>query len=259
MKFKIATITTAMVGTALLLGSCGRKSFEEQTAERAKDFTTKQCPKEMDQCTTIDSMIFDKDTRTIQYYYTLKGNLDDPEALNECLIEDFRENMLLKLRDDLSLKKEKENKLNFSYFYFSKSTGNRLMEISFTPDDYTGKIQLHTFNYRQTRNMKQFTKTQCPVEQADGTTLDSLWYDSISRTLHYDYTLHGSELDNDSLLDYNPTLPQALKKELVKSVKNDQSLVEARDKEHINYEFRYYTSVSKKKIIDVNIKGTEVE
>lgn len=243
--------------SAVLLLSCGRKSFEDQMIEQAADFTQKQCPKDMDSYTTIDSMKFNKDTRTIHYFYTLKGQLDDTITLTSGVKEDFRENMLVKLRDDLSLKKQKEEKLIFAYHYMSQKSGKTLLEVSFTPEDYTGKISLHSFNYRETRNMKEFTRLQCPMRQDSCTVLDSMWYDSIARVLYYDYSVNGI-LDEDTLYT-DPAIKTMLKQQLVTSIKTNEDIATERDKEKITFAFRYFSARNKKKLLGIIIKHSDLK
>lgn len=244
--------------TTLLLLSCGRKSFEEQLYESAIEFTQKQCPKEIDACTTIDSMTFNMETRTLNYFYTLRDKLDEPDALSESVVEDFRENLLVKLREDLGLKKEKEANINFAYHYLStRETGKEVLTVLYTPKEYTGKMTLHTFNYRETRNMREYSRLQCPARQDSCTVLDSIWYDSISRTLYYDYTVNGI-LDDDSLYD-DVILKSRLKSSLVTNLNENPDIAVERDKEKINFAFRYYSATSKKKLLEQVVKNEELQ
>lgn len=236
--------------------SCTRKSYEDQVAEAAEEFTQKQCPREIDNCTTIDSMTFDRNTLTIHYYYTLKGRLDDKNSLTNSIIEDFNENMLLKLRGDIHLKKEKEYGITFAYHYISSSTGKVLMNLIYTKEDYTGPMSVHTFNYRETRNIREYCKAICPQRQDECTTLDSMWYDSISRSLHYDYSVNG-RMDNDTIFNIDD-FKKSLRHEIVKGIKSNTEISTERDKEHIDFIFRYFSSTSKRKLIEILVKNNEV-
>lgn len=240
----------------LLVTGCKRKSFEDQLSETAKEFTQKQCPREVDECTVIDSMTFCKDSLTVHYYYTVRGKLDEPKALSESVLEDFRENMLIKLRGDIALKKEKEYGVTFAYHYQSKRTGKPVLDMIFTKDDYTGNLTTSTFNYRETRNMREFTKSNCPIRQDENTVLDSVWYDSIARTLHYDYSVNGN-MDNDSIYNED-AMKNALHRELTKALKDSPELETERTKEHLDFTFTYRSSSKGSKLIEVNIKNKEV-
>lgn len=247
----ICTLLASCIAT-----SCTRKSYEDQIEESAIEFTQKQCPREIDDCTTIDSMTFDRNTLTIHYYYTLKGKLDDEKALTKSVVEDFNESMLLKLRGDIHLKKEKEYGIAFAYHYISSTTGKSIMDLNFTKEDYTGQMNVHTFNYREVRNMKEYTRAMCPQRQDECTTLDSMWYDSIARTLYYDYSVNGN-MDNDSIFDL-ADFQKSLRHELVKGIKTNEDITTERDKEHIDFSFRYFSSTTKNMLVEILIKNKDV-
>lgn len=241
----------------LVVCGCKRKTFEEQLVETAQEFTQKQCPREVDEYTVIDSMTFSKEDLTIHYYYTIKGKLDDPQMLTEGVLEDFKESMLSKLRGDIALKKEKEYGVSFAYHYISAKTHESVLEMLFTKDDYRGTMSKHTFNYRETRNMREYTKNNCPVRQDEWTVLDSIWYDSIARTLYYDYSVSGN-MDRDSVYQQDG-MASALHRELVKAVKESPELETERDKEHLDFAFRYFSASTKNKLIEVTVKNKELE
>lgn len=255
MKMKKKVIIYTLLACCIL-PSCTRKSYEDQVAEAAVEFTEKQCPREIDDYTTIDSMVFERDSLTIHYYYTLKNKLDDEKALSPSVKEDFYENMLLKLRGDIALKKEKEYGMTFTYHYYSASTGKELLNLTFKKDDYTGTMNIHSFNYREVRNMREFSRTVCPKRQDECTTLDSMWYDSISRTLYYDYSVNGN-LDNDSIFNLTD-LKKSLRHEIVKGLKTNPDVKTERDNEHLDFSFRYFSSTNKNMLVEILIKNNEL-
>ncbi len=240
----------------LLLTSCGRKSIEEQMEESAKEFTEKQCPKAIDDFTTIDSTVFDVKTRTMNYYYTLKGNLDDKDIFTQSVIEDFKEKLLMQLRDDLGLKKEKEAKINFAYHYFSEKSGEAFMSITYTEKDYTGKMTPQSFNYHETKILREYSQLHYPLRQDSCTVIDSLWYDSISRTVTYDYTVNGM-LDDDSLYQ-DKTIKNAVERSLIEIIKEDQSKTIERDKEKLDFAVRYFSKTTKKLLLKIHIKNDKL-
>ncbi len=80
-----------------------------------------------------DSMTFEKDTRTIHYYYTLSGMLDTTAVDTKKV----RTDMIESVKNDTGLKKYKENGFNFAYTYFStKNKGKVLMDVVVTPKEY---------------------------------------------------------------------------------------------------------------------------
>ncbi len=240
-----------MLTTTVILTGCKRKSFDEYLVEEAERFSQTQCPREIDNYTVIDSMKYDIESRTLNYYYTLKNELGKTKALTPAFIEDFQETMLISLRDDISLKKHKEDSITFSYHYRLKDSIGEAFCLKYTPKDYFGKLNLHTFNYREVRNLREYTKNNCPLRQDANTVLDSMWYDSISRTYYYDYSLEG-ELDNDSI--YGANIARVLKKSLI-----DNDIVTERDKEKLNFGFRYFSSTTKKILIQQTIMNEEIK
>ena len=241
--------------TSIITG-CKRKTFDEYLAEEAEKFTSTQCPRQIDKLSRIDSMVYDQTSRVLNYYYTLQYEEGKKETLSQTLIEDFREALLVNLRDDISLKKHKENEISFCYHYFMDNKKEETFQLLFTPKDYNGKLNLHTFNYRETRNLREFSKTNCPIRQDKCTVLDSIWYDSISRTYYYDYSLEG-ELDNDSI--FGPSIKRALKKSLVQGLSKDEELANERDKEKLDFGYRYFSSSTKALLLEMIIKNSEIK
>ena len=84
----------------------------------------------------MDSMTFVSDPNGFHYFYTLDGDLDDPELLTEEVISTFHNELLKHLREDISLRKYKDRDFTFTYTYLSRSTGNLLIEAVFTPEEY---------------------------------------------------------------------------------------------------------------------------
>ena len=81
-------------------------------------------------------MVFDEDPIGFSYYYTVQGELDNPELLTDELMATYKETILASLRNDISLRTFKERGFVFSYRYFSASTGELFTEASFTPEEY---------------------------------------------------------------------------------------------------------------------------
>ena len=52
--------------------SC-HESLEDKAAREAKEFTRKNCPVQASEFIVNDSMTYEKDKRTIHYFYTING------------------------------------------------------------------------------------------------------------------------------------------------------------------------------------------
>ena len=97
-----------MIVAGMLLVAC-QESLEERCAREAKEYTQKNCPRHIDTEIVLDSMTFDKDSRTIGYCYTLQGSLD----------------------------MYKDAGYSFRYTYHSeKDSGTKLFEATFRENDY---------------------------------------------------------------------------------------------------------------------------
>ena len=136
MKKKTILLLPALWG---LMAAC-QENFDERCAREAREYTEKQCPRRMDICTIMDSLTYDEATHTLNYYYTLEGELDTDSMMNKenCgKIEDLlRKNII----NSVELKTYKENGINFSYCYHSKTTGKARLQVRFTPEDYGNGI-----------------------------------------------------------------------------------------------------------------------
>ena len=132
MRHPLLVMAAALVG----LASCHFEGFDERCAREAQDYTLKHCPRRMDECTVMDSMSYHLDTRTLLYYYTLEGKIDDEQLLTHEVTEKFREQLLLTVQNSVELKAYKEKGVNFCYVYHSSSQGKQLFSITVTADEY---------------------------------------------------------------------------------------------------------------------------
>lgn len=125
-------LSLCMLG--LLLTGC-QESMDERCAREAREFTEKKCPVQLTTDVTIDSMVFVPESRTLVYYFTAKGLVDDSTKLKE---NDLRGMLLKELRNSTTMKDYKEAGYNFCYIYWStKNKGTRLFEATFHEKDYS--------------------------------------------------------------------------------------------------------------------------
>ena len=117
---------------AMVLGAC-QESLEKRAERECKEYTKKYCPVPISDNTTVDSMVFEKVSHTIHYFYTLKG-IADTTALP---LETARVEMLDALRNSTTEKPYKDAGYNFAYTYYStKHPGQKIVDVIFTPEDY---------------------------------------------------------------------------------------------------------------------------
>lgn len=123
-----------ILGVLSILTLCAcHESLEDRAAREAADFTKKNCPMKVSEGITIDSMVFEKSSKTLHYFYTLSGKADTA-AINR---PSAQKELLEAFKGDTSVRKYKEENFNFAYTYFSKKHANqKLIEVTITPKEY---------------------------------------------------------------------------------------------------------------------------
>ena len=110
------------------LASC-QKNLEERAADEASEYTRRECPRKIADNILQDSMTFEKGTKTIVYYYTLSGILDNKEELNRHY-DDYERKFAEGIKSTPALKNYVEAGFGFSYVYRSEKTGKILLELN---------------------------------------------------------------------------------------------------------------------------------
>jgi hypothetical protein len=134
--YRLLRNAVATLVAAALLPSC-TESFEERCRREAADFTAKQCPRRLDECTRLDSMTFEDTPVGFKYWYSVEGKLDADSIYADLgQVESYRETLVQNVRADIGLRQCKEHKFTFTYNYVSATDGHMLMEHVITPADY---------------------------------------------------------------------------------------------------------------------------
>ena len=107
---------------ALTFAAC-QESLEERAAREAETYTKKNCPAKISETVIMDSMIFEKETRTLHYYYTLTGVADSLGVDNK---DEARSSLLAALKNNTALASFKEEGFNFAYTYHSQKSPQTL-------------------------------------------------------------------------------------------------------------------------------------
>ena len=107
---KILLIVMAVVA----LAAC-HENIEERAARECKEYTKKHCPAPLSEVVVNDSMVYEAASKTVRYYYSLRG-VADTTALN---INTVRDDMLTNIKNSAQLKRYKEAGFSFRYTYFS--------------------------------------------------------------------------------------------------------------------------------------------
>lgn len=123
----------SMIGIGTLLCSC-QDSLEERCAKECKDYTEKKCPALLTNGIVIDSVIFENDSHTMHYYYTVSGVADNSENFAKL---NAKKLMKDEVRNATSLRLYKEAGYSFGYTFLSASSkGQVLCDIVVTKKDY---------------------------------------------------------------------------------------------------------------------------
>ena len=118
---------------ALTFAAC-QESLEERAAREAETYTRKNCPAKISETVIMDSMTFEKETRTLHYYYTLTGVADSLGVDNK---DEARSSLLAALKNNTALAGFKEEGFNFAYTYHSQKSPQTLhFETVFKKGDY---------------------------------------------------------------------------------------------------------------------------
>lgn len=116
----------------LLLTSC-HDSLEDRAEKEAKKYTERYCPTPVRDNQRTDSLTFDRKTHTYNYYYTLVGPADNPDAINQNKAK-LTKMLVQGVKNDTRMQTYKEAGFKFHFIYRSESTGKVLLD--FTVKDF---------------------------------------------------------------------------------------------------------------------------
>ncbi|MBO7136963.1 MAG: hypothetical protein J6V92_00665 [Bacteroidaceae bacterium] len=124
------------LGAIFVFGSCKRETTDEKFKRDFEQFTEKECPKFVDPCTRLDSACYDIESRTLSYHYTVQDMLDDESIYTDEVVNMFSDNIQQELKSSIQMKGYKDEGITFHYDYRSTTTGEILLDLTFTPEDY---------------------------------------------------------------------------------------------------------------------------
>lgn len=121
---------------ALIMTGCNKITPEEYAKQQAKAFTEKNCPSPVKNNIRTDSLVYEENTRTLHYYYSFFGPMDNPDSLKG-RGDGMRERMLEALKRTGSNEEFKKAEMNFKYTYHSSSKPDTVLyEVTFRPSEY---------------------------------------------------------------------------------------------------------------------------
>ena len=129
-------ILVILAATLLPFSACRRETKDERFRREYEQFTQKECPKDVNELTRMDSITYDIASRTLTEYYTVWGTLEVDSFYTDDIVADLREDILKSIKSSIQLKPYKDEGINFRYLYRSRATGEQIVELSYTRDDY---------------------------------------------------------------------------------------------------------------------------
>lgn len=130
------TLMATVLVAVFVISSCTGLSKDERFQRDCDEFTEKYCPKREDRCQVLDSITYDKPTRSIHKWFSVGGELDSADIYTEKVIYSMRESLLENLTNSLSLKRYKDEGVTFVYHYASSATRKEYFSVTLTKEDY---------------------------------------------------------------------------------------------------------------------------
>lgn len=115
--------------------SCGQEDYEDRLEREAREFTQRFCPKRLENHVILDSIAYDKKTRSRIDYHTVSGMIDDSAVMKQSE-ETFRQKAVEGIRKSVEMKNLKDKGVNFVYKFRSEKSRKELLSVTVTPDDY---------------------------------------------------------------------------------------------------------------------------
>lgn len=125
-----------VLSVLLVMCPACQESKMERFERETKDFTARNCPKQCDAVTILDSLVFHNDgTMDYRYYYSVDLTADEENLFMQKL-EDLRYECLDGIRNSVELKNVKAAGLNIVLSYYKKGTKKKLAEFRYEKEDY---------------------------------------------------------------------------------------------------------------------------
>lgn len=124
------------IGILIVFGACKRETKDERFKREYEQYTQKECPKEVSLYTRLDSVCYSIENRTLTEYYTVWDVLEDKSFYTEETTEALHNDILKELKGSIRMKPYKDEGITFCYDYRSQTSGERVIKLTYTPEDY---------------------------------------------------------------------------------------------------------------------------
>ena len=140
MKYFSARLMTILAAAIAMTMTACQETLEQKAAYEALMYTEQNCPVQMSDNLFLDSMVFEADSHTLHYYYTLVAEADSVELFGGVFGETQRKVLLTDLKNITALAAYKEAGYSFAYTYYSQKNPTKILfEAVFSEKDYKQK------------------------------------------------------------------------------------------------------------------------
>lgn len=130
------TLAAIVLVAVFVICSCTSLSKDERFQRECDEYTEKYCPKREDRCQVLDSITYDRQTRSIHKWFSVGGELDSAGIYTEKVMNEMRDALCDNLSNSLPLKKYKDEGVTFVYHYASATTRKEFFSVTLTKEDY---------------------------------------------------------------------------------------------------------------------------
>ena len=111
-----------LIATIFLYSAC-QENFDQRCIQEAAEYTKTHCPQQLGEGNTLDSISYNIETRTYQYYYTISGKWDTPTNIDSIVQqkEILKEHLLDKLNNSIELNACKKEGIRKSWGLMKKN------------------------------------------------------------------------------------------------------------------------------------------
>lgn len=125
-----------ILSSLLLLATACQKSMEDRAEKEAREYTEKLCPTPVQNYTRTDSLTFDRESKTFNYYTSLFDVMDD-EKIIEANKQQLHDDLLKAIVSSTQLKVYKDEGFAFRYIIRSGKDPKKVYyDVKYTKKDY---------------------------------------------------------------------------------------------------------------------------
>lgn len=134
MKTNMRLFTISIVLCCCLWGC--QNNFDKRLEKEAKDFTANNCPQEVEEGTTLDSLTYDKLKRVYSLHFSVNSRNEQVLREKGSIMHQL---LLNELRNNVDYKEVKDQRITFKYVYRSQNAHTIVYTTNITATEYSGR------------------------------------------------------------------------------------------------------------------------